>query len=80
MVIPTELDRVNFNRPIFLEELDCTTTDTDILLCNSYSRLGINSCNHAQDISVRCTGKEITHYKLPYIIFVNIVVTLVFLL
>ena len=57
--MPTQPTAVDFNRPIFLEELDCTPTDSDIFQCNSFSTLGIHSCNHSQDVSVRCTGNEI---------------------
>lgn len=46
------------NSPIFLEQLDCTSTDTDILQCNSFSAQGIHSCTHMQDVTVRCTGTK----------------------
>lgn len=56
VVIPTLIP--GENSPIFLEELDCTSTDTDLLQCNSYSDQGIHSCDHTQDVSVRCTGER----------------------
>lgn len=31
--------------------------DTDILQCNTFSARGIHSCNHSQDVSIRCTGR-----------------------
>ena len=46
----------NLSVPIFLEELDCRPTDSDILQCNTFSTLGIHSCSHSEDVSVRCTG------------------------
>lgn len=45
------------NSPIFLEQLDCTSLDEDLLECNSFSTTGIHNCTHLQDISVMCTGK-----------------------
>ena len=43
--------------PIFLDELDCTATDTMIVECNLFSNgLGFHNCNHSMDVSVRCTG------------------------
>ena len=54
-VIPTRMP--GENSPIFLEQLDCTSSDTDLLQCNSYSDAnGIHTCTHSQDVSVRCTG------------------------
>ena len=55
--IPTIPATLNFNRPIFLEDLDCRPTDVDILQCNTFSTIGIHSCSHLQDVSVKCTGK-----------------------
>lgn len=42
--------------PIFLEQLDCTSEDSDLLMCNSLSVPGIHSCTHSQDAGVRCKG------------------------
>ncbi len=56
LITPTQVP--GSNSPIFLEELDCTSTDTDILQCNAFSARGIHSCTHSQDVSVRCTGKD----------------------
>ena len=45
------------NSPIFLEQLDCTSSDSNLLECNSFSARGIHSCTHQQDVSVQCTGE-----------------------
>ncbi len=58
LIVPTRTP--GSSSPIFLEELDCTPTDTDILQCNAFSARGLHSCSHSQDVSVRCTGKIIT--------------------
>lgn len=57
MVVSTQV--FGENSPIFLEALDCTSADTNLLQCNSVSVPGIHSCTHSQDVSVRCTGEEI---------------------
>lgn len=54
MVVGTQM--VGENSPIFLEQLDCTSANEDLLDCNSLSATGIHSCDHSQDVSVRCTG------------------------
>ena len=48
------------NRPIFLEQLDCTSTDIKLLECSSFSTLGIHGCTHSQDVSVQCTGRVLS--------------------
>ncbi len=59
MAISLEPSTTIYDRPIFLESLDCRSTDRDILLCNSFSLArGITSCSHSQDVGVRCTGKS----------------------
>ena len=58
----TQPTGADFNRPIFLEQLDCGSSDSDILQCNRFSSLGIHSCTHSQDVSVRCTGKAAIIY------------------
>ena len=43
--------------PIFLEGLDCTTSDTDLLSCRTiFTSVGLTGCKHSQDVSVRCQG------------------------
>ena len=56
LIVPTQVP--GSNSPIFLEDLDCTAMDTDILECDAFSATGIHSCNHSQDVSVKCTGME----------------------
>ena len=43
--------------PIFLEGLECTTSDTDLLSCRTtFTSVGLTDCKHDQDVSVRCQG------------------------
>ena len=43
--------------PIFIERLECTPENTDILDCPSFSPLGLVSyCDHSSDVSIRCQG------------------------
>lgn len=45
--------------PIFLDQLACTVNDSKILECPTFfSPIGLHGCIHAQDASVKCTGKE----------------------
>ena len=43
--------------PIFLEGLECTTSDTDLLDCRTtFTSVGLTDCEHNQDVSVKCRG------------------------
>ena len=44
---------------IFLEKVHCSEADTTLFECFSFSPLGIHSCDHSQDVSVRCTGRKL---------------------
>ena len=41
---------------IFIERLECTQKDTNVLHCPRYSPLGLVNCNHSLDASIRCKG------------------------
>ena len=43
--------------PIFIDRLQCSGTETNILQCDS--RIGLHSCTHDNDVSVQCIGKHI---------------------
>ena len=46
--------------PIFLEGLECTALDMDLLSCYTiYTSVGLTNCEHSQDVSVRCQGNVI---------------------
>ena len=51
--------------PIFLNQLQCTGTETSLLRCRQFTELGLHFCDHSQDVGVRCIGKEVFFfYKL----------------
>ena len=63
IIIPTTTP-TNSN-PIFLSQLDCHSDDEDLLQCNRVSdipSLGLHSCTHSQDVSVRCTGEQTSSF------------------
>ena len=43
--------------PIFLDQLVCSGSETSLLECQSYTPLGLSTCQHSQDVGVRCVGK-----------------------
>ena len=43
--------------PIFLDELDCRGTEDNLLECNAFTDLGLSTCDHSQDVGVRCRGR-----------------------
>ena len=47
--------------PIFLDRLDCNQNDASLLECQSFLpySLGLPQCDHSQDVSIRCTGKQV---------------------
>ena len=44
--------------PIFLDELQCTGEDSDLLLCKKGSAVGRHHCDHSQDVGIRCPGNN----------------------
>ena len=54
-------DGVPGSGPIFLDRLDCNQNDVSLLECRSFSRysLGLPQCDHSQDVSIRCRGKQV---------------------
>ncbi len=45
--------------PIFLSDLNCVGTETNLLACRREDNLivGQHSCNHSDDAVIRCFGK-----------------------
>ena len=43
--------------PIFLDELFCTASDTDLLECSrTIGAVGLVTCSHSEDVWIQCTG------------------------
>ena len=51
------------NGTIWLDDVSCIGTETDITLC-PHSGWGIHNCVHDEDVSVRCTVSGMTCYLL----------------
>ena len=49
--------------PIFLDEVSCVGTETNLLECSN-GRIGSNVCLHSEDAGVRCQGEVVyvQHY------------------
>ena len=45
--------------PIFLEQVDCRSTDSVLLECMRGVPLGLTTCDHSQDVGVRCNGEPV---------------------
>ena len=50
------------NGTIWLEEVSCRGTETDIASC-SHKSWGHHDCDHSEDVSVRCTEPTTTGIK-----------------
>ena len=50
--------------PIFLDQLDCSGSETSLLECRYYTPLGLSTCQHSEDAGVRCIGKHLLHHRL----------------
>ena len=48
--------------PIFLDEVDCSETDSMLLQCNTFTPVGIHSCTHSQDVAILCEGTVLSVY------------------
>ena len=52
---------VSGSGPIFLDNLECTAADNDLLSCRTpFTSVGLAGCEHDQDASVRCPGKDMS--------------------
>ena len=47
----------NGTGPIFLDQLDCRGTENTLLECNAFTSLRLPTCDHSQDVAIRCTGR-----------------------
>ena len=47
--------------PIFLDQLDCSESDSSLLECRRFTPLELVTCEHTQDALVRCIGKAQTN-------------------
>ena len=59
--------------PIFLDQLDCSGTESSLLQCRRFAELGLHSCDHSKDASIRCLGEFKICFSLsgglnPYIL------------
>ena len=43
--------------PYFLEELDCSGEEGEIINCTQYSTIGLASCENGYDAIIQCQGK-----------------------
>ena len=48
--------------PIFLDQVVCSGTETSLMNCSRRTVLGLPTCDHSQDVGVRCTGKASTFH------------------
>ena len=68
--------------PIFLENLICSGSETNVLDCRHSTPLGLSTCAHSQDAGVRCVGKApaklILSMNLHFFYFVVILVVFIF--
>ena len=53
--------------PIFLDRLDCSGSETALLLCSKFGPVGLYQCDHSNDAGVRCQGELLTKRMITYI-------------
>ena len=44
--------------PIWIDDLQCSTNDANIRLCPQ-ATIGLNDCQHSDDIILSCVGREL---------------------
>ena len=49
---------VSGSGPIFLDQLECSDTDSYLLGCRRLRPLGLHTCDHSRDVGVACTGEK----------------------
>ena len=65
-VILLSSETVPGSGPIFLDQLDCSVTDSFLLDCSRLRPLGLHTCDHSQDVGLACIGKLLLVLRLPY--------------
>ena len=66
--------------PIYLDEVDCTGSETSLLSCSS-NPIGTRDCGHDEDAGVACTGAILLNCKHTKLQFpVTLLIVLFFML
>ena len=47
--------------PIFLTTLGCLGDEASLLECHSFFPTGIHSCDHSQDVWIKCIGNNMLY-------------------
>ena len=45
--------------PIFLDQVNCIGSESNILHCDMFSPIGAHMCDHTQDAGVQCEGRHV---------------------
>ena len=48
-----------FNQPIFLDQLNCDGSESELFECGRHTGIGLHTCDHSQDVGIRCEGMGI---------------------
>ena len=59
--LPTSL--VFLRRDIWLDDVDCSSSDTTLLSCN-HRGIGRHNCGHSEDVAVRCSQSASSKFNL----------------
>ncbi len=51
--------------PIYLESLSCSGSESTILDCQLFSTLGVTTCDHSEDVGVKCIGMSVNMLLIP---------------
>ena len=46
--------------PIFLDQVSCAGSETRLIDCNLINEIGINDCNHSEDVGLECSDGNFT--------------------
>ena len=50
-----------FNQPIFLDQLNCDGSESNLFECGRHTGIGLHTCDHLQDVGLRCRGEFSIH-------------------
>ena len=63
-----------FDQPIFLDQLNCDGSESELFECGRHTGIGLHTCDHLQDVGLRCRGEFSLHCTYSSVLYDDIVI------